>query len=62
MVIVPIADVHRGTLRALKYAKRLSKDVRALSITTTPEAKERLQRRWKHFPQVTRGIKLIPID
>ncbi|HEX9616562.1 MAG TPA: APC family permease [Anaerolineales bacterium] len=62
VVIVPIADVHRGTLRALKYAKRLSKDVRALSITTSPEMKERLQRRWKRFPQVTRGIQLIPID
>jgi amino acid transporter len=62
VVIVPIADVHRGTLRALKYAKRLSKDVRALSITTSPEMKERLKRRWKRFPQITRGIQLIPID
>jgi hypothetical protein len=62
VVIVPIADVHRGTLRALKYAKRLSKDVRALSITTSPEMRQRLQERWKRFPHITQGITLIPIE
>ena len=36
VVIVPIADVHRGTLRALKYAKRLSKHVRVVNILTDP--------------------------
>jgi amino acid transporter len=62
VVIVPIADVHRGTLRALKYARRLSNDVRALSIVTTPEMKERLQARWERYPQITELIKLIPIE
>ncbi len=28
VAIVPVADVHRGSLRALKYAKRISSDVR----------------------------------
>lgn len=62
VVIVPIADVHRGTLRALMYAKRISKDVRAICVTTSPEMKERLFRRWKRFSKLTRRIKLITID
>ena len=62
VVVVPIADVHRGTLRALKYARRLSRDVRALCIVTSPEMKERLLRRWHRFPKVTRRMKLVTID
>jgi hypothetical protein len=62
VVIVPIGDVHRGTLRALVYAKRLSKDVRAICVTTSAEMKERLLRRWNRFPNLTEGIKLIVIE
>jgi amino acid transporter len=62
VVIVPIADVHRGTLNALKYARRFSADVRALSVTTSPEQKERIHARWKKFPQITGGIELISLD
>lgn len=62
VVVVPIADVHRGTLRALAYAKRLSNDVRALCVTTSPEMRERLLRRWKRFPNITGDLQLITID
>ena len=62
VVIVPIDDVHRGTLRALKYAKRLSNDVRALNITTSPDRKVRLMRRWNRFPHITGDIKLVTVD
>jgi hypothetical protein len=62
VVIVPIADVHRGTLRAFKYAKRFSKDVRALCIITSPEMKERLYQRWERFKDVTGDIQLILLD
>lgn len=62
VVVVPIADVHRGTLLALMYAKRISKDVRAICVTTSPEMKERVLRRWKRFSKLTRRIKLITID
>jgi len=61
-VIIPIGDVHRGTLRALVYAKRLSKDVRAICVTTSPEMKERLLKRWNRFPKLTRRVKLITIE
>lgn len=62
VVVVPIADVHRGTLLALMYARRISKDVRAICVTTSPEMKDRLLQRWKRFSKLTRRIKLITID
>ena len=61
-VIIPIGDVHRGTLRALVYAKRLSKDVRAICVSTSPEMKARLLMRWNRFPKLTRRVKLIVIE
>ncbi len=62
VAIVPIADVHRGTLRALKYAKRISSNVRAVSVITSSEQKERLLRRWERFPALTKGVELVLID
>ena len=62
VVILPMGDVHKGTLRALQYATRLSKDVRAVSITTSQQMKERLMKRWNRFPKITQKAKLICID
>lgn len=62
VAVVPIADVHRGTLRALQYAKRISSDVRAVCVVTSPEMHERLLRRWDRFPKLTEGIELVLID
>lgn len=62
VVVVPIADLHRGTLRAIKYAKRLSRDVRALVVFTSPEMKDRFMRRWNRFPGITKRIKLVAIE
>ncbi len=62
VVVVPIADVHRATLLALQYAKRLSKDVRALAIVTSEPMKERLLERWHRFPNITGGIELVTVD
>ncbi|GAB4418079.1 MAG: APC family permease [Anaerolineales bacterium] len=61
-VIVPIGDVHKGTLRALQYAKRLGKDVRAICVITSDAAKERLLMRWNRFPDLTGDVNLICID
>jgi len=61
VVVVPIADVHRGTILAIEYAKRISNDVRALTIITSPEMEERLMRRWKRFPNITDDVQLITI-
>ncbi|MCF6278238.1 MAG: APC family permease [Anaerolineales bacterium] len=62
VVILPIGDIHRGTLRALQYAKLLSKDVRAVYISTDASLKERFLRRWKKFPSLTQDVKLVGID
>jgi hypothetical protein len=62
VAIVPIADVHRGTLRALQYARLIASDVRAVCVATTPEMHERIERRWARFPKLTRGIQLVIID
>ena len=62
VVLVPIADVHRGTLRALQYARRLGTDVRAVCISTSAEMRERVERRWARFPNLTAGLKLHIID
>jgi hypothetical protein len=62
VAIVPIADVHRGTLRALQYAKRIATDVRAVCVATSPEMRERVERRWARFPKLTTGIKLVILD
>jgi hypothetical protein len=62
VAIVPIADVHRGTLRALQYAKRIADDVRAVCVATSPDVRERIERRWARFPKLTEGIKLDIVD
>lgn len=62
VVIVPLADVHRGTLRALKYAKRLSKNVRAVNILTDPPARARMLERWQRFSELTADVELVFID
>jgi amino acid transporter len=62
VAIVPIADVHRGTLRALQYAKRIATDVRAICIITSPLVHERVVRRWERFPNLTKDMQLILID
>jgi amino acid transporter len=62
VVVVPMADVHRGTLRALRYALRISDDVRALCISTSNEMRARFEERWNRFPEITGRCKLVIID
>lgn len=62
VIIIPMGDVHRGTLRAIRYAKHFSNNVRAVSISTSPEQRERLLRRWHRFPEITADCQLDIID
>lgn len=61
-LIIPVADIHRGTLYALQFAQAFSQDVRAVSIVTSPEERERIERRWNRFPEITQGVQLVCID
>lgn len=62
VALVPIADVHRGVLRALKYARRFSNDVRAICVATSPQVRQRVEQRWASIPEVTDGCRLLFID
>ena len=62
VVVVPIADVHRGSLRAMQYARRLSDDVRVVTIATDPEFKQQFLCRWNRFPEITGGLKLELVE
>jgi len=62
VAIVPIGDIHRGTLLALQYAKRISSDVRAVCISTQPKTRKRVEERWARFPDLTQGVELVIID
>jgi amino acid transporter len=62
IVLVPLADVHRGTLRAIKYAKRISNHVRAVIILTDPAARVSVEERWARFPEITGGVELVFIE
>jgi amino acid transporter len=62
VVLIPIADVHRGTLRAIKYAKRMSQDVRALSVITSEEQRERVLQRWHRFPEMVNDVELVLLE
>lgn len=62
VVIVPIGDIHRGTLLALQYAKMISSDVTALTIFTDDESKEKFLTKWDRFAEITQGIQLVAVD
>jgi hypothetical protein len=62
VVILPIAGLHRGTLRAIKYAKRISNNVRAITILTDPTERNQIQSRWDRFPDITQGVELIFLE
>ncbi len=62
VLIIPVADIHRGTLYALQFAKAFSQDVRAVCVVTSPDEHERIQRRWNRFPEITDDVQLVCID
>jgi len=58
-VIVPLSNVHQGTLAALRYARMLSDDVTAVHISIEPEDTEKVRRRWEKWG---RGTRLVIVD
>jgi hypothetical protein len=62
VVVIPVADVHRGSLLAITYAKRISRDVRVITVATSEDMKNRFLLRWKKFPQITGGVDLSMIE
>src|SRR5205823_9207894 len=55
-VLVLIPALHRGTLPALDFAKRIGDNVRAVHVNTDEAKTERLRRRWDEWG---RGVPLV---
>jgi len=58
-IIVPIDDLHQGTLTALRYAQSLSQDVTAVHVSMDSAETGTLQRRW---PTWGDGVRLVILD
>ena len=58
-VIVPVSSVHRGTLKALKYAESLSKDITAVHVSIDETEAAKLQKKWELWGD---GIRLLILD
>lgn len=58
-VIVPISNVHQGTLAALRYARMLSDDITAVHISMEPDDTEKVRKRWETWG---RGNRLVIVD
>jgi hypothetical protein len=48
-VLVLVGDVHRGVLRAIRYARALSEDARGVYVEIMPEQIRRVEERWGRF-------------
>jgi amino acid transporter len=58
-VIVPLSNVHQGTLAALRYARMLSDDVTAVHISIEPGDTEKVRKRWDKWGG---GTRLVIVD
>jgi amino acid transporter len=55
-VIVPVSNLHQGTLAALRYANMLSNDVTAVHISIEPGETEKVRRKWGTWGKATRLV------
>jgi amino acid transporter len=58
-VLVPLSNVHQGTLAALRYARMLSDDVTAIHISIEPKDTERVRKKWDKWGG---GTRLVIVD
>jgi len=58
-VIVPVSNVHQGTLEALRYAQMLSDDVTAVHVSLEPDETKKVQNKWKKWGK---GTRLVIVD
>src|SRR2546425_1888926 len=48
-VVIPVGDLHRGGLPALRYAKSLSGDVVAVAVDIDPQRTRNLKEKWERW-------------
>jgi amino acid transporter len=51
VVLVPISGIQRAVVKALRYARTLSNDVRAVYVEIDPNATEALKKQWPEWGQ-----------
>ena len=55
-VIVPVSNLHQGTLAALRYANMLSDDVTAVHVSVEPADTVKVQQKWGTWGKSTRLV------
>jgi len=58
-VILPISGVHQGTMKALRYARALSKDVTAVHVSLDPAEADKVKAKWEIWGD---GVRLVILD
>lgn len=59
VVIVPVGDIHRGSLRAIKYALKFSDDVRIVQVVSDEEQEANTRQRWAQWKDVIKNTEII---
>ena len=59
VVLVPIGGIQRAVVKALRYARTLSHDVRAVYVEIDPAATAALRQQWSTWSQ---GVDLVVLD
>jgi amino acid transporter len=59
VVLVPIGGLQRAVVKALRYARTLSADVRAVFVELDPAATDALRRQWPEWGQ---GVELVVLE
>ena len=55
-VIVPVSNVHQGTLAALRYARMMSDDVTGVHVSLEPADTEKVRMKWETWGRGTRLV------
>jgi amino acid transporter len=58
-VIMPISGVHRGTLTALHYARRLSDDITVVHVSIDQQESEKVESKWSIWGE---GVRLVVLN
>jgi amino acid transporter len=58
-VIIPIGGVHRGSLAALRYARKLSDDITAVHVSIDEVEAAKIQSKWEIYGE---GIRLVILE
>ena len=55
-VLVPVSNIHQGTLAALRYARIMSDDVTAVHVSMEPADTEKVRQKWEIWGRGTRLV------